>query len=52
MHLIELKFSMYIKGHCPTYFIDFGEFKINCKSTKNPYTFQSTEANYRKYASI
>ena len=28
-HSIELKFGMYIISHCPTYYVNFGEFKIN-----------------------
>ena len=30
MHSIELKFSSCIIGYCPTYCMDFGEFRINC----------------------
>ena len=26
---IELKFGMYIIGHCSTYCVNFGEFRIN-----------------------
>ena len=29
VHSIELKFGMYIIGHRPTSFIDFGEQRIN-----------------------
>ena len=29
VHSIEFKFGMHIIGHCPRYYIDFGEFRIN-----------------------
>ena len=29
VHSIDLKYSMYIMRHYPTYYVDFGEFKIN-----------------------
>ena len=29
VHSIELKLSIYVIDHCPTYCINFGEFRIN-----------------------
>ena len=29
LHSIELKFDVYIIAHCPTYCVNFGEFKSN-----------------------
>ena len=55
VHLIELKFGMYITGHCQTNSTDFGEYQMNCFFTgaqKNSYALQPIESNCKKYASV
>ena len=56
VHLIELKFVMYIIGHRPTKCIDFGELRISSfflqEHKINSYTLQAMESNYKKYASV
>ena len=34
-HSVELKFDMYTIGHCPTYCVDFEEFRINNSFSRN-----------------
>ena len=42
-------------GHRPTDCINFGKFKINSyfyRDTKNSYTLQPIESNYKKYTEV
>ena len=54
VHSTELKFSMHIIQHRPTYCIDFREFRINSFFTEaqKKVLLQSKESNYQNYASL